>query len=99
MAYETPPFVGLRERLGPGARVVCHEGIDRVALRAEAEAGPAIAPAIELFDWGEGVWTLRDAATRRYVTANEAGALAPDQVRPHGWGPRETLRLAPHVDR
>ncbi|HXM57062.1 MAG TPA: glycoside hydrolase family 3 C-terminal domain-containing protein [Candidatus Dormibacteraeota bacterium] len=93
MPYETTPLLGIRARLGDGAEVVCHEGADRVALRAEAHGAPVIAPALELFDWGEGVWTLRAAATRRYVTVDETGALVADQVRPHGWVPRETFRL------
>jgi len=110
MPYEITPLMGIRERLGGG--VACHEGVDRVALRAEAGyvtapggAGGALtadgaeAQGFDLFDWGEGVWTLRAAANGRYVTVDEAGTLVNDQPLPHGWVPRETFRLLPAGDR
>ena len=110
MPYEVTPLIGIRERLGPD--VVCHEGVDRIGLRAEtggyvtAPGGPGgalaasgvAAQGFDLFDWGEDVWTLRAASNRRYVTVEESGALVNDQVRPHGWVPRETFRLLPAGD-
>jgi beta-glucosidase len=105
MPYEMTPLRGLDERV----EAACHEGADRVALRvaatgryvtAPAAGGPlrgdgAAAGAFDLFDWGGGVRTLRAAANRRYVRADERGVLVNDQVRPNGWVPREPFTLVP----
>ncbi|WP_123962515.1 glycoside hydrolase family 3 protein [Streptomyces sp. TLI_185] len=48
----------------------------------------------DLFDWGEGVLTLRNARTERYVTLKDGDlTLAADQTQPNGWFVHETFRL------
>ncbi|QMU69814.1 glycoside hydrolase family 3 protein [Streptacidiphilus sp. P02-A3a] len=50
--------------------------------------------ALDLFDWGGGVLTLRNARTGRYVSLKDADlTLAADQVQPNGWDVHETFRL------
>ena len=51
----------------------------------------------DVFDWGPGtlgtVVTFRSAATGRYLTVAEDGALAADAERPGGWVVRETFTV------
>ncbi|WP_329499336.1 glycoside hydrolase family 3 C-terminal domain-containing protein [Kitasatospora herbaricolor] len=84
-----------------------------LAVPAADPAGPlAVTPAqgagdgkagdeacFDLFDWGDGVLTLRSAASGRYVTLKDAGlGLAADQTQPNGWDVHETFRLEPGPD-
>lgn len=53
----------------------------------------------DLFDWGEGVLTLRNAVTDRYVSLRDADlTLAADQAQPNGWFVQETFQLEPQPD-
>lgn len=50
----------------------------------------------DVFDWGEDVVTLRNAASGRYVTVRDADlTLAADAHQPGGWDVHETFRLEP----
>ncbi|WP_371478639.1 glycoside hydrolase family 3 C-terminal domain-containing protein [Kitasatospora sp. NBC_00315] len=63
-------------------------------ITVRAEDGPGDEARFDLFDWGNGVLTLRSAASRRYVTLKDEGlGLAADQVQPNGWDVHETFRL------
>ena len=54
------------------------------------------AAGFDVFDWGDGVATLRAVATGRYVTVQDGdGALVADQDRPNGWLVHETFALVP----
>lgn len=80
-----------------------------LAAPAGDPTGPIGAPAggdkpgdeacFDLFDWGNEVLTLRNAASGRYVTLKDAGlGLAADQTQPNGWDVHETFRLEPQSD-
>ena len=57
------------------------------------------AAGFDLFDWGCGVLTLRNAAGGRFLTLKDADAsLAADQVEPNGWDVHETFRLERQPD-
>ncbi|MFD0257168.1 glycoside hydrolase family 3 C-terminal domain-containing protein [Kitasatospora indigofera] len=65
----------------------------------EADGKPGDEACFDLFDWGNGVLTLRSAASGRYVTLKDAGlGLAADQTQPNGWDVHETFRLEPQED-
>ncbi|MER6014725.1 glycoside hydrolase family 3 C-terminal domain-containing protein [Streptomyces bluensis] len=67
------------------------------AATSEQEAGDSACH--DLFDWGEGVLTLRNAGTERYVTLKDDDlTLAADQTQPNGWFVHETFRLEPQPD-
>jgi len=109
LPYEVTPVDGLREALGPDAVVTCAEGVDRIALRDVATGGYVAAPgdaggpltvgsaagAFDVFDWGEGVCTLRAAANRRWVRVDDGGGLVNDSVQPRGWVVQEAFRVLP----
>ncbi|MFC1421065.1 glycoside hydrolase family 3 C-terminal domain-containing protein [Streptacidiphilus cavernicola] len=61
---------------------------------AAADASRDAAAGFDLFDWGGGVLTLRNALGGRFLTLKDADAgLAADQVEPNGWDVHETFRL------
>ncbi|WP_370083296.1 glycoside hydrolase family 3 C-terminal domain-containing protein [Streptacidiphilus sp. MAP12-16] len=63
---------------------------DGEAVDDETTAG------FDLFDWGSGVLTLRNARTGRYLSLRDTDAtLAADQVQPNGWDVHETFWLEP----
>ena len=73
---------------GPIAVRTADERGDAAGDEAGDEAG------FDLFDWGNGVLTLRSAASGRYVTLKDDGlGLAADQIQPNGWDVHETFRL------
>ncbi|MEV5385413.1 glycoside hydrolase family 3 C-terminal domain-containing protein [Streptomyces sp. NPDC052721] len=77
--------------LGPGGPMVAGAPSD------EQEAGDNACH--DLFDWGEGVLTLRNARTERYVTLKDDDlTLAADQTQPNGWFVHETFRLEAQPD-
>ncbi len=81
------------------------DGADRVALRLDGTlAGEPLGRTrrFDLFDWGDGVLTLRSADTGRYLSLKGDASLAADQdaaqragtsTRPSAWSPRR-LRVA-----
>jgi beta-glucosidase len=112
LPYVVTLRAGLQERLGVQA-VRTAEGFDRIRLRTPAgtvlggdgpdgaplrigEPGPAAG--FDLVDWGGGTVTLRSAANRLYVRANENGVLVNDRPQPGGWVVRETFEPVRHRD-
>ena len=107
LPYAVTPRAGLAERLGDRAvraaegvdrvrlrtaagTVLGGEGPDGAALRVGAAAtGPATG--FDLIDWGGGTITLRSAANRRYVRADDTGVLVNDRPGPGEWVVRETF--------
>jgi len=63
----------------------------------ESDGVAAAEPCLfDVFDWGEGVVTLRSAGTGRYVTVRDADlTLAATARQPGGWDVHETFRLEP----
>ncbi|GHH84721.1 glycoside hydrolase family 3 protein [Streptomyces capitiformicae] len=112
--YEVSPLSGLREALGADL-VGYSEGVDRIALRpveggrlacgedapARIDTGP-LGPehSFDLFDWGEGQYSLRSAATRMFLRLRrDDGALVGDQEKPGlGWDVYETFHFVPVDD-
>ena len=97
MPYQVTVAAGLRDALaGAGGTVTVAEGADRVRLAAAGGRGPDLGE-FDVFDWGPGtlgtVVTFRSAATGRYLTVAEDGALAADADRPGGWVVRETFTV------
>jgi beta-glucosidase len=58
----------------------------------------ADAALFDVFDWGEGVLTLRSERTAKYVTVRDGGELVADADQPGGWDVHETFALLPQDD-
>ncbi|AOS62334.1 glycoside hydrolase family 3 protein [Actinoalloteichus hymeniacidonis] len=72
---------------------------DGAVLRlAAAGAASGADCGFDLFDWGEGVRTLRAAANGRYVSARSDGSLVNDRAMPGEWVVHETFELTPIGD-
>jgi beta-glucosidase len=53
----------------------------------------------DVFDWGEGVYTVRAVANSRYVTRSwDGGVLVNSEVQPNGWFVMQQFKLAPQTD-
>lgn len=102
LPYQVTALTGLTER----CETVYHEGVDRVALRAEggyvgASPDPGGGPlyvgsersCFDVFDWGGGAFAFRACANGRHVQAGEDGVLVNDQPGPSGWEVRQTFRI------
>ena len=82
--------LALRDVAG-GRYVTAGTGEDGAPLTASAQS-PGETEGFDLFDWGEGVVTLRATANDRYVS-NDGGTLVNNQVQPNGWTVQETFTL------
>ncbi|NUT51360.1 MAG: beta-glucosidase [Saccharothrix sp.] len=101
----TMPYqVTVRRGLEEYASVSCSEGVDRIALRAAdgrylgvrgGVVGLGERALFDRFDWGDGVWTLRDVGSRRYLGVAEDGSLVATAVAPGGWDVRELFEPRP----
>ncbi len=107
LPYAVTVRAGLAERLGDGAvptaegvdrvrlrtparTVLGGDGPDGAPLRVGATStGPEAG--FDLVDWGGGTITLRCAANRRYVRADDNGVLVNDRSGPGEWVVRETF--------
>ncbi|PSL52537.1 beta-glucosidase [Saccharothrix carnea] len=93
-----PYQVTVRSALEEFASVTYAEGVDRIALRTAdgrylgvrgGVVGLGERSLFDRFDWGDGVWTLRDVGSRRYLGVGEDGALVATATTPSGWDVRE----------
>ncbi|OKI37651.1 hypothetical protein A6A25_18120 [Saccharothrix sp. CB00851] len=93
-----PYQVTVRRGLEEFASVTCVEGVDRIALRTAdgrylgvrgGVVGLGERALFDRFDWGDGVWTLRDVGSRRYLGVAEDGSLVATAAAPGGWDVRE----------
>jgi beta-glucosidase len=103
LPYAVTAYGGLAARV----HATFHEGVDRIALRgpggyvwaADGQvvradgAGPGPEASFDIFDWGEGVVTLRAVANSMHVGADDNGVLANDRAQAGGWVVRETFRF------
>ncbi|MEU4242416.1 glycoside hydrolase family 3 C-terminal domain-containing protein [Actinoplanes sp. NPDC026619] len=96
---------GLAEVFGD-ARILHTEGVDRIALRlgdhylsADADGVHLVdeIAGFDLFDWGNGVVTLRSTVNGMFLRASEAGLTA-DSAGPSEWVVREMFRLDRRAD-
>ncbi|MCC8243620.1 beta-glucosidase family protein [Saccharothrix luteola] len=96
----TPPYeVTVRRGLEEFTSSIAYtEGVDRIALRAAdgrylgvrgGVVGLGERALFDRFDWGGGVWTLRDVGSRRYLGVAEDGSLVATAAAPGGWDVRE----------
>jgi beta-glucosidase len=95
LPYQVTVRRGLEEF---ASSVTCAEGVDRIALRAAdgrylgvrgGVVGLGERALFDRSDWGDGVWTLRDVGSRRYLGVDEGGSLVATAVMPGGWDVRE----------
>jgi beta-glucosidase len=93
-----PYQVTVRRGLEEFASVSYAEGVDRIALRAAdgrylgvrgGAVGLGERALFDRFDWGDGVWTLRDVGSRRYLGTSADGSLVATATTPDGWDVRE----------
>ncbi|WP_447002891.1 beta-glucosidase family protein [Saccharothrix isguenensis] len=93
-----PYQVTVRRGLEEFASVSHAEGVDRIALRAAdgrylgvrgGVVGLGERSLFDRFDWGDGVWTLRDVGSRRYLGTTADGSLVAAAAMPGGWDVRE----------
>ncbi|WP_405813889.1 glycoside hydrolase family 3 C-terminal domain-containing protein [Streptomyces sp. NBC_01390] len=75
--------------------VVTVEGLDRIALRSRTTGEPLGATAYDVAEWGDGVLTLRDATTGRYLTRTDDDSLAADHEMIKSWFVDERFLLEP----
>lgn len=106
LPYSITPLDGLKALHRGGTTFA--EGVDRISLSTEDGRFLAVVPeegvvgvadhwsdasAFDLFEWGEGVVTLRSVATGRYLAAMPEGVLVTDRTMPGGWHVRELFEL------
>ncbi|WP_432968756.1 glycoside hydrolase family 3 C-terminal domain-containing protein [Dactylosporangium sp. CA-233914] len=106
--YTVTPRQGIAER----SQVAFSEGVDRIALRdpatgkyvvgdsgllAATGTGATPAAQYDVFDWGAGVVSLRNAANGKTVGYNWSG-FAADQDQPNGWFVQQQFKLEPRAD-
>ncbi|WP_426503415.1 glycoside hydrolase family 3 C-terminal domain-containing protein [Dactylosporangium sp. McL0621] len=106
--YAVTPREGIAER----SQVAFSEGVDRIALRqagtgryvvgdsgllAATGASATAGAQYDVFDWGAGIVTLRNAANGKTVGYNWSG-FAADQAQPNGWFVQQQFKLEPRPD-
>ncbi|MGW5664615.1 glycoside hydrolase family 3 C-terminal domain-containing protein [Streptomyces sp. NPDC003758] len=96
LPYQVGIASGLRAALGEGGGdVVTVEGADRIALRSRTTGDPLGGTAFDVSEWGNGVLTLRDTATGRYLTRKDDDSLVADHEVIKTWFINETFFLEP----
>ncbi|GAA3721826.1 beta-glucosidase [Spinactinospora alkalitolerans] len=75
-----------------GRYVTAASDADGGPLRADGD-GAEDARAISVFDWGEGVVTLRTEANGKVVGLGEGNLLYNDQEQPNGWSVQQLFRF------
>jgi beta-glucosidase len=96
LPYEVGIASGLRAALGEGGGdVVTVEGADLIALRSRTTGDPLGGTAFGVSEWGNGVLTLRDTATGRYLTRKDDDSLVADREVIKTWFINETFFLEP----
>ncbi|GAA0561696.1 glycoside hydrolase family 3 protein [Paractinoplanes ferrugineus] len=100
LPYSSTVRDGLAEVFGD-ARILHTEGVDRIALRLGDHYLAADADGVHLvdevcgfdvFDWGNGVVTLRSTVNGKFLRAAD-GSLAADSPGPSEWVVREMFKL------
>ncbi|MCD9873392.1 glycoside hydrolase family 3 protein [Streptomyces guryensis] len=96
LPYQIGIASGLRAALDEsGGNVVTAEGADRIALRSRTTGDPLGGAAFDVSEWGDGVLTLRDAETGRYLTRKDDDSLVADREIIKTWFVNETFSLEP----
>ncbi len=87
--------IALRQ-VGTGKYVTGGIGPDGAALAANGTSAGADAQ-FDVFEWGEGVVTLRSAANDKYV-GYSGGPFRNDQTQPNGWFVQQQFKLEEQPD-
>ncbi|MET8049648.1 glycoside hydrolase family 3 C-terminal domain-containing protein [Streptosporangium sp. NPDC005286] len=111
LPYKVTPLAGIRAR---SAAAVTSEGVDRIALKsggryltagtgagADLKLSATTAGATEqfdVFDWGQGIVTLRSVANGKYVSRANWSTLVNNQEQPTGWFVQEQFKLEAQAD-
>ncbi|WP_327692724.1 glycoside hydrolase family 3 C-terminal domain-containing protein [Streptomyces sp. NBC_00459] len=91
-----PYRVGIASALRAAAGdVVVVEAADRIALRSRTTGKFLGGTAFDVTEWGDGVLTLRDADTGRYLTRRDDDSLVADPEVIKTWFINETFLLEP----
>ncbi|WP_438388656.1 glycoside hydrolase family 3 C-terminal domain-containing protein [Actinopolyspora saharensis] len=114
LPYEVTPLRGIRAALGSSTAVTSSEGVDRIALATpdgrrvtatddeqplRLTSGAGAATRFDVFDWGQGIVTLRAAANGKYLSYEPTGrTLVNDAAQPNGWNVRQRFKLRAHAD-
>lgn len=89
--------IALKE-VGSGRYVTAGTGDAGAALKV-SDTEPAATSQFDVFDWGQGVVTLRSAANGRYVgRLNWSATFANDQQQPNGWFVQQIFKLEKQDD-
>ncbi|MFI6451658.1 glycoside hydrolase family 3 C-terminal domain-containing protein [Streptosporangium amethystogenes] len=110
LPYRVTPLAGIRAR----SAAVTSEGVDRIALKsggryltagtgagADLKLSATTAGATEqfdVFDWGQGIVTLRSVANGKYVSRANWSTLVNNQEQPTGWFVQEQFKLEAQAD-
>ncbi|MFI1855315.1 glycoside hydrolase family 3 C-terminal domain-containing protein [Streptomyces sp. NPDC020480] len=96
LPYQVGVAAGLRTALGQDrGEVTCVPGAARITLRSRTTGEPLGGTAFDAEEWGDGVLTLRDADTGRYLSLQDDASLATDRTVLKTWFIKETFRLEP----
>ncbi|MFF9808369.1 glycoside hydrolase family 3 C-terminal domain-containing protein [Streptomyces coeruleorubidus] len=94
LPYQVGIASGLRAALGDSrGDVVTVEAADRIALRSRTSGERLGRTAYDVVEWGDGVLTLRDAETGRYLSRKDDDALVADREVIKTWFINETFAL------
>jgi beta-glucosidase len=96
LPYQVGIATGLRAALGQGSgEVVRVRGADRIELRSRTTGEPLGSTAFDVQEWGDGVLTLCEAGTGRYLGLGDDASLVADRTLLKTWFVNETFRLEP----
>ncbi|MFD7408678.1 glycoside hydrolase family 3 C-terminal domain-containing protein [Streptomyces sp. NPDC059866] len=99
LPYQVGIATALRAALAPlGGEVVCVPGTDRIALRSRTTGDPLGKSAFDVQEWGDGVVTLCEAGTGRYLRCGDDGSLVAERTLLKDWFVDETFHLEPAPD-
>ncbi|MBW8738782.1 MAG: glycoside hydrolase family 3 C-terminal domain-containing protein [Streptomyces turgidiscabies] len=91
-----PYQVGIASALRAAAGdVVTVEAADRIVLRSRTTGEPLGGAAYDVCEWGDGVLTLRDADTGRYLTRKDDDSLVTEDTLIKSWFVNQTFLLEP----
>ncbi|MEV6181027.1 glycoside hydrolase family 3 C-terminal domain-containing protein [Streptomyces sp. NPDC052015] len=99
LPYQVGIASGLEDALGGNGEVSRASGADRIRLLSRTTGEPLGGTSFDVQEWCDGVLTLRDAGTGRYLGLVEDDAsLAADRTLIKTWFVNETFRLEPAPD-
>ncbi|WP_078067377.1 glycoside hydrolase family 3 protein [Streptomyces jeddahensis] len=98
LPYQVGIAAGLQGALEGSGEVLCVPGADRIKLLSRSTGEPLGGTAFDVQEWGDGVLTLCEAGTGRYLGLQDDASLAADRTHLKNWFVNETFRLEPAPD-